>query len=76
MGEPTKRQPTDDRENEELPGAVGYPQPGSGHDDSETTTVAAGPPRDPAQGVPGACGHADGVDAPLSDVVNESPAQR
>jgi hypothetical protein len=38
------------------PGAAGHPEPGSGHDDSETTTVAEGPPRVPVSGEPGASG--------------------
>lgn len=38
------------------PGAAGHPEPGSGHDDSETVTVADGPPRAPASGQPGAFG--------------------
>lgn len=31
-------------ENGDTPGAVGYPEPGSGHDDSRTVTVEDGPP--------------------------------
>jgi hypothetical protein len=38
------------------PGAVGHPEPGSGHDDSETTTVDDGPPIEKTGGVPGASG--------------------
>ncbi len=47
---------TDHRGQEETPGAVGYPEPGSGHDDSETTTVDDGPPVEVVDGVPGAFG--------------------
>jgi len=38
------------------PGAAGHPEPGSGHDDSETVTVADGPPRARVSGEPGASG--------------------
>jgi large subunit ribosomal protein L9 len=42
----------------ETPGAAGYPEPGSAHDDSETTTVAEGPRHQWVDegGVPGAHG--------------------
>jgi hypothetical protein len=72
MADPTQRRPAHDRENRETPGAAGHPEPGSGHDDSETTTVAAGPHVARVDGVPGASGHADGVDAPLSEILNEA----
>lgn len=71
MVDPTQRRTVGDRRSGETPGAAGHPEPGSGHDDSETTTVAAGPPVRRVDGVPGASGHADGVDAPLSDIVDE-----
>ena len=49
-------------------GAAGYPTPGSGHDDSETVTTAAGPPVEPTDGVPGATG--DGKDDDDQDGTN------
>jgi hypothetical protein len=72
MGDPTQRRSTSNRNDEETPGAAGHPEPGSGHDDSETTTIAEGPPTKRVDGVPGASGHTEGVDAPLSDIVNEA----
>jgi hypothetical protein len=74
MGDQTQRRSTGNRHDEETPGAAGHPEPGSGHDDSETTTIASGPPVRRVDGVPGASGHAEGVDAPLSDIMNESEA--
>jgi len=41
---------------ESTPGAAGHPEPGSGHDDSKTETVAEGPPRRIVHGEPGAFG--------------------
>jgi hypothetical protein len=38
------------------PGAAGHPEPGSGHDDSKTTTVQDGPPIKKTEGEPGASG--------------------
>ncbi len=38
------------------PGSKGYPEPGSGHDDSKTVTVEDGPPIEKTDGVPGAFG--------------------
>ena len=45
----------------ETPGAAGHPEPGSAHDDSETTTVDEGPRHDWVDegGVPGAHGFID-----------------
>jgi hypothetical protein len=40
----------------DTPGAAGYPEPGSGHDDSVTTTVDEGPPVQKVDGEPGAHG--------------------
>ena len=40
----------------DAPMASGSPEPGSGHDDSETVTTAEGPPVEPTDGVPGATG--------------------
>ncbi|HEY7034785.1 MAG TPA: hypothetical protein VH482_25825 [Thermomicrobiales bacterium] len=74
MGDPTRRRSAGDPGSRETPGASGHPEPGSGHDDAETTTVAAGPRVERVDGVPGASGHADGVDAPLSEIVNEEEA--
>jgi large subunit ribosomal protein L9 len=50
----------------ETPGAAGHPEPGSAHDDSETTTVAEGPAHEWVDdgGVPGAHG----------EIVNEGGA--
>ena len=70
VGDPTNRAPgspdnLEDRErlpgeggsgDGETPGAAGHPEPGSQHDDSETTTTAEGPPTKPVDGVPGAFG--------------------
>jgi large subunit ribosomal protein L9 len=46
---------------EETPGAAGHPEPGSAHDDSETTTVDEGPAHEVVDegGVPGAHGFID-----------------
>jgi hypothetical protein len=43
----------------DTPGAAGHPEPGSGHDDSETTTVEEGPPRKIVEGVPGSRSQTD-----------------
>lgn len=72
MGNQPQPRSTADRRDAETPGAAGHPEPGSGHDDSETTTIADGPPIRRVDGVPGASGHAEGVDAPLSDIMGES----
>jgi large subunit ribosomal protein L9 len=47
--------------DEETPGAAGHPEPGSAHDDSETTTVDEGPEHEVVDegGVPGAHGFID-----------------
>ena len=47
--------------DEETPGAAGHPEPGSAHDDSETTTVDEGPSHEWVDegGVPGAHGEID-----------------
>ena len=37
-------------------GASGHPEPGSGHDDAKTETVAEGPDVAPVDGIPGAHG--------------------
>ena len=71
MTDQEQRRSPDDRRGTETPGAAGHPEPGSGHDDAETTTIADGPPVRRVDGVPGASGHAEGVDAPLSDIMNE-----
>ncbi|MEA2512574.1 MAG: hypothetical protein QOJ59_2061 [Thermomicrobiales bacterium] len=42
--------------DEETPGAAGHPEVGSGHDDSQTTTIDEGPPVKRVDGVPGASG--------------------
>jgi hypothetical protein len=38
------------------PGSKGYPEPGSGHDESKTVTVEDGPPIKKTDGEPGAFG--------------------
>jgi len=43
-------------EEADTPGSKGYPEPGSGHDESETVTVEDGPPIKKTDGVPGAFG--------------------
>lgn len=43
-------------DQEDTPGSKGYPEPGSGHDESETVTVEDGPPIRKTDGVPGAFG--------------------
>ena len=43
-------------EEAETPGSKGYPEPGSGHDESKTVTVEDGPPIKKTDGVPGAFG--------------------
>lgn len=43
-------------EETNTPGSKGYPEPGSGHDESETVTVEDGPPIEKTDGVPGAFG--------------------
>jgi large subunit ribosomal protein L9 len=49
------------KESKETPGAEGHPEPGSAHDDSETTTVDEGPAHEWVDdgGVPGAHGFID-----------------
>ena len=49
------------KEAKETPGAEGHPEPGSAHDDSETTTVEEGPAHEWVDdgGVPGAHGFID-----------------
>ena len=44
---------------EETPGAAGHPEPGSGHDDSKTTTVEDGPAIEKVDGIPGASGEVE-----------------
>ena len=43
-------------EQKATPGSKGYPEPGSGHDESKTVTVEDGPPMKKTDGVPGAFG--------------------
>jgi hypothetical protein len=43
-------------EDKATPGSKGYPEPGSGHDESKTVTVEDGPPIKKTDGVPGAFG--------------------
>jgi len=59
--EPDKRAESPDKnegnvEEGATPGSKGYPEPGSGHDESETVTVEDGPPIKKTDGVPGAFG--------------------
>jgi hypothetical protein len=49
-----KNEKSNDQAN--TPGSQGYPEPGSGHDESETVTVEDGPPIKKTDGVPGAFG--------------------
>jgi hypothetical protein len=56
---PNRAEPADSNtwsDEESTPGSAGHPELGSGHDESKTTTVEDGPPRRPAEGVPGAFG--------------------
>lgn len=50
---------TDTAEPQPAPGSKGYPEPGSGHDESETVTVEDGPPIKRTDGEPGAFGDVD-----------------
>jgi large subunit ribosomal protein L9 len=56
-----KAEQAESEADEETPGAAGHPEPGSAHDDSETTTVAEGPAHAWVDegGVPGAHGFID-----------------
>jgi hypothetical protein len=49
-------EPADKNKEADTPGSKGYPEPGSGHDESETVTVEDGPPIRKTDGVPGAFG--------------------
>lgn len=50
------------------PGAIGHPEPGGGHDDSQTVTVEDGPPIRKVDGEPGAQGNRTADDArPLNN---------
>ena len=51
--------PADTAEQHPTPGSKGYPEPGRGHDDSETVTVEDGPPIKKTDGVPGAFGEVE-----------------
>lgn len=53
------------------PGAAGHPEPGSGHDDSQTVTVEDGPPIRKTDGEPGAFGNISGDNAPVTDTLNK-----
>jgi hypothetical protein len=44
MNDNDTQQSSENRDNDRTPGAAGHPEPGSGHDDSKTTTVKDGPP--------------------------------
>lgn len=48
--------PNDQPDESRTPGSKGYPEPGSGHDESKTVTVDDGPPITKTDGVPGAFG--------------------
>lgn len=54
--EDQKRQPGEEKAT---PGSKGYPEPGSGHDESKTVTVEDGPPIKKTDGVPGAFGEVE-----------------
>ena len=56
------------------PGAAGHPEPGSGHDDSKTETVADGPPLDPVDGVPGAHGNVETRGGAVGETEADGPA--
>ena len=64
--------------SKETPGAAGHPEPGSAHDDSETTTVDEGPAHEWVDegGVPGAHGEIDneGGAATLTEEVGKGVA--
>ncbi len=49
------------------PGAIGHPEPGGGHDDSQTVTVEDGPPIRKVDGEPGAFGARTNDDTPSSN---------
>ena len=49
-------EPADKNQEKATPGSKGYPEPGSGHDESETVTVEDGPPIKKTDGEPGAFG--------------------
>ena len=55
-----QRDPSEKRQGQAqsggTPGSKGYPEPGSGHDESETVTVEDGPPIKKTDGEPGAFG--------------------
>jgi hypothetical protein len=66
-----------DKDREErgaTPGAAGYPEPGSQHDDSKTETVAEGPDVPIVDGVPGASGDVETVGGAVDDTVMEGKA--
>jgi len=56
------------------PGAAGRPEPGSGHDDSKTETVAEGPPVEPVDGVPGAHGEVETRGGAVNESSQAGPA--
>jgi len=59
--EAAKAKAKSEESSDETPGAAGHPEPGSAHDDSETTTVDEGPAHEWVDdgGVPGAHGFID-----------------
>jgi hypothetical protein len=62
QAEPADKNSDKNRRNAEdadTPGSRGYPEPGSGHDESETVTVEDGPPIKKTDGVPGAFGEVE-----------------
>lgn len=63
---------TRDQTRDRTPGAVGYPEPGGGHDDSQTTTIEDGPPTQRVDGEPGASGPGVRVNTPESDLLTDS----
>jgi len=56
------------------PGAAGHPEPGSGHDDTKTETVAEGPLVRKVDGVPGADGAARTAGGVLTQAEEEGRA--
>ena len=74
MPEQRKTRQPGEKGDERTPGAAGHPEPGSGHDDSKTETVADGPPRRIVDGEPGAFGEGAAAQNMSGNVPVEPPA--
>jgi hypothetical protein len=72
MSDGTKVHQDATKELGHTPGAIGHPEPGGGHDDSQTVTVDDGPPITKVDGEPGAFGHPGGEDEPHTDIMYET----